>query len=208
MISKPQDLKRYTAGERVNHWTVAICFVLLALSGLALFHPAFWSLTGLFGGGEWTRILHPYIGIILAAAFSSMFNQFRHLNRMTPADREWLRRSGELLSGNEHNMPDQDKYNAGQKVMFWSVAIGLLLMLITGLVIWRAWFNLPVVLVRFAVVIHAAVGAVMIAVIIGHVYLGIWTKGTVRAMLYGTVTRAWAKQHHAIWYRQMTGDQP
>jgi formate dehydrogenase subunit gamma len=38
-----------------------------------------------------------------------------------------------------------------------------------------------------------------------HVYAAIWTKGTIRAMWYGTVTRAWAKQHHRAWYRQMTG---
>jgi formate dehydrogenase subunit gamma len=56
----PRDeIPRYTTPERVNHWTVAICFVLLALSGLAFFHPAFFFLTGLFGGGPWTRILHP-----------------------------------------------------------------------------------------------------------------------------------------------------
>jgi formate dehydrogenase subunit gamma len=24
-------------------------------------------------------------------------------------------------------------------------------------------------------------------------------------MVYGTVTRAWAKQHHRAWYRQVTG---
>ncbi len=45
----------------------------------------------------------------------------------------------------------------------------------------------------------------MIGLIFVHVYAAIWTRGTIRAMLYGTVTRAWAKQHHRGWYRQMTG---
>jgi formate dehydrogenase subunit gamma len=52
---------RYTANERTNHWIVAIAFVLAALSGLALFHPALYWLSALFGGGPWTRILHPII---------------------------------------------------------------------------------------------------------------------------------------------------
>ncbi|MEN6587886.1 MAG: formate dehydrogenase cytochrome b556 subunit, partial [Sulfuricella sp.] len=63
----------------------------------------------------------------------------------------------------------------------------------------------PVVVVRLAAVVHAASAAVMIALIIVHAYAAIWTKGTIRAMLYGTVSRAWAKQHHPRWFKDMTG---
>ena len=62
MKRNPRDLVRYNALERANHWVVGICFILLALSGLAFFHPAFFPLTQLFGGGPWTRILHPTSG--------------------------------------------------------------------------------------------------------------------------------------------------
>jgi formate dehydrogenase subunit gamma len=65
----PERIERYGAATRINHWTVAISFVLLALSGLALFHPALFWLTNLFGGGPWTRILHPFIGCFMVAAF-------------------------------------------------------------------------------------------------------------------------------------------
>jgi cytochrome b subunit of formate dehydrogenase len=57
--------------------------------------------------------------------------------------------------------------------------------------------------VRWAAVIHAATAAVMIGLIILHVYASIWVKGTIRAMWYGTVTRSWAWQHHRAWYRWM-----
>jgi formate dehydrogenase subunit gamma len=50
---------------------VGICFILLALSGLAFFHPAFYPLTQLFGGGVWARILHPYHRRLMMAASSS-----------------------------------------------------------------------------------------------------------------------------------------
>jgi len=208
MIRNPHDLPRFTASERANHWIVAICFVLLALSGLALFHPAFWALTGLFGGGVWTRILHPFIGVLMALAFASLFTRFRNLNRIAPADREWLNRIGALLGGDESNMPPQEKFNAGEKVMFWALSTCLLLMLLSGLCMWRAFFSLPVTLVRWASVIHAAAGATMIGLIFGHIYAAVWTRGTIHAMVYGTVSRAWAKQHHATWYRQVTGGQP
>ncbi|HEX3636292.1 MAG TPA: formate dehydrogenase cytochrome b556 subunit, partial [Paraburkholderia sp.] len=52
-------IQRYTPNERTNHWITAITFVLLALSGLAMFHPAMSWLYAIFGGGQWTRILHP-----------------------------------------------------------------------------------------------------------------------------------------------------
>jgi formate dehydrogenase subunit gamma len=205
MIRNPKDLPRYTAPERANHWVVGICFILLALSGLAFFHPAFFPLAQLFGGGTWARILHPYIGVIMALAFLMLFFRFRSLNHMTPADKEWLSRVGEMVDGNDHNMPVQGKYNGGQKLLFWALVVCMALLVISGIVTWRAWLNLPVVVVRFGAVIHAATAAVMIGLIMVHVYAAIWVKGTIRAMWYGTVTRGWAKQHHRAWYRQVTG---
>jgi formate dehydrogenase subunit gamma len=208
MIRNPKDLQRYTAQERANHWIVAMCFILLTFSGLAFFHPLFWPLTQFFGGGVWTRILHPFFGVLLTVFFASMFFRFRSINRMTPIDWEWVKRIREMASGDDHNMPAQGKYNGGQKLLFWTVSVSFLLMLLSGIVMWRAYFAFPVTIVRLAAVMHAAVGALTIVLIMVHVYAAIWTKGTIRAMLYGTVTRAWAKQHHGTWYRQMTGNSP
>jgi formate dehydrogenase subunit gamma len=205
MIRNPKDLQRYTAEERANHWVVGISFILLALSGLAFFHPAFYPLTQLFGGGVWTRILHPIIGWLMMIGFVLMYFRFKALNKMEPADREWLDRVGEMMDGNDHNMPEQGKYNGGQKMMFWAMSVCMLLLFVSGIIMWRAYFTFPVDLVRFGAVVHAAVAAVMIAMIFVHVYAALWVKGTVRAMVYGTVTRAWAKQHHRAWYRQVTG---
>ncbi|BAO28029.1 formate dehydrogenase subunit gamma [Sulfuritalea hydrogenivorans] len=205
MIRNPKDLQRYSAHERANHWAVGISFILLALSGLAFFHPAFWPLTQLFGGGVWARILHPFLGLIMAGAFLVMFFRFKALNAMTPEDKEWLSRAGEMMSGNDHNMPEQGKYNGGQKAMFWVMALCMLLLFVSGILLWRAYFDFPVGVVRLGAVVHAAIAAIMIAMIFVHVYAALWVRGTVRAMVYGTVTRAWAKQHHRAWYRQVTG---
>ena len=80
----------------------------------------------------------------------------------------------------------------------------MLLLFGVGRLIWRAYFGLDVSVVRLAVVVHAAVAALMIALIMVHLrrHLG---QGTIRAMWYGTVTRAWAKQHHRAWYREVSG---
>src|ERR1700738_745731 len=80
----------YSAAVRTRHWLVAIAFVLAALSGLALFHPALFGLSGLFGGGPWTRILHPFIGLFMVGAFAFLAVRFWHHNYMRPADWKWL----------------------------------------------------------------------------------------------------------------------
>jgi formate dehydrogenase subunit gamma len=205
MILNPNDLTRHNTYERTNHWIVAISFVVTALSGMSLFHPFFRPLSQLFGGGVWTRIIHPFIGLLLVVFFVSMFVRFRRLNRMKPADWEWVKRVWEMVqSTDDRNMPPQEKYNGGQKLLFWATCACILLLAPTGLMMWRAYFTFPVTLVRFAAVIHAAIGALFIALIIIHIYAAIWVRGTINGMLYGKVSRAWAKQHHGIWYRQMT----
>ncbi|MBI4986535.1 MAG: formate dehydrogenase subunit gamma, partial [Rhodocyclales bacterium] len=149
MIRDPQDLQRYTASERANHWVVGMCFILLALSGLAFFHPLFWPLTNLFGGGTWTRILHPFLGVLMGVSFLVMYKRFRALNVMATTDWEWVNRVQEMVDGDDHNMPEQGKYNGGQKLLFWALAIGTLLLFVSGIVLWRAYFTFPVGLVRF-----------------------------------------------------------
>jgi len=207
MRRDPRDLPRYTAGERANHWIVAICFILMALSGLAFFHPAFFPLTVLFGGGPWARILHPYIGLVLVVAFAVIAGRFWTQNLVEERDKAWLRQVGRMMDGDDEGMPEQGKYNGGQKLLFWGLVACLVVLLLTGLPMWRAWWKLDVTLVRAATLLHAAAAALMIGLIILHVYAAIWTRGSMRAMIHGTVTRPWAKQHHRAWYRKMTGDQ-
>lgn len=207
MKRSPRDLKRYTASERANHWVVAISFVLLALSGLAFFHPAFFPLTQLFGGGPWTRILHPYIGVVMALAFILMVIRFWRLNIMEARDRQWLKEAPQLVTKDHHVMPEQGKYNGGQKLLFWLLVASMLGLTVSGVLMWRAWWNLPIELVRASVVLHAVSAFALFGLIILHIYAAIWTRGTLRAMVYGTVNRAWAKYHHPLWYRKMTGEE-
>lgn len=204
-----RDLQRYNPGERSNHWLVALLFVLAGLSGLVFFHPAFYALSGLFGGGVWARILHPFLGVAMFVAFLGMFFRFWKQNLLNAADRDWVAHSGDMLRGDKTKMPPVGKYNAGQKGIFWVMAISLLVLLATGVMFWQPWFALsfPIGLRRLAVVLHAASAVALILGTIVHVYAAIWVKGTVRAMTRGTVSEAWAEQNHPLWHREVTGRQ-
>jgi formate dehydrogenase subunit gamma len=207
MKNDPGKILRYTPFERANHWLSAITFILLALSGLAFFHPLFYPLSQLFGGGVWTRILHPFFGVLMTLSFGIMFANYRKPNIMTTVDWEWLRHVREVVDGDDRHMPEAGKFNGGQKLLFWLLVASMALLILSGIVIWRAYFSFlfPPLAIRLASVVHAIAATVMLALIIFHIYAGIWTRESLDAMLYGWVRRAWAKQHHPAWFRQITG---
>ena len=80
-------LKRYNDRERMNHWFIALMFVLAGLSGLAFFHPSLFFFSYLFGGGSWARILHPFMGVLMALSFLGLFLRLRRDNVITEADK-------------------------------------------------------------------------------------------------------------------------
>ncbi|BCF93238.1 formate dehydrogenase subunit gamma [Paraburkholderia largidicola] len=200
----PDLIVRYTPNERTNHWITAITFVLLALSGLALFHPSMFWLSALFGGGQWTRILHPFVGLVMFVSFMILALRFWHHNYLDADDRQWLRQINDVLTNREDRLPEVGKYNAGQKLLFFVLVVCLLLLLLSGIVIWRAYFAFyfPIEVVRVAAVIHAATAFVLICSIIVHIYAAIWVKGSIGAMVRGTVTLGWARKHHPKWFRE------
>ena len=200
-------LHRHSGVTRFNHWIMVILFGLAGFSGLALFHPNLFPLTGIFGGPQWTRIVHPYFGIGVFIAFLFMLARYRRDNLPTKDDAEWIKHSGDMLKGNQTAMPPVGKYNAGQKGVFWGVCICLIVLLVTGVLFWQAWFAhaVPIPLQRLAVVLHALAAFVISLLVVIHIYAALWVKGTVRAMTQGTVSAGWAKQHHYLWYKKVTG---
>lgn len=208
MSDKGKFIERYNASERLNHWFTAITFILLALSGLALFHPSMYWLTNLFGGGQWTRILHPFIGVLMFLSFLVLMIRFWHHNLLNRDDRKWLGQLGDVMNNREDRLPPVGRYNAGQKLLFWVMVISMLILLVTGIILWQPYFApmFSIGLVRFAVMMHALSAFVLMLGIIVHIYAAIWVKGSTRAMTRGTVTRPWAKKHHPLWYREVSGE--
>ena len=203
----PVTVDRYTAGARINHWITATSLVLLALSGLALFHPSLFFLTGLFGGGQWTRAVHPWIGVLLFFSFGGLFIRFWRANLWRSEDGTWLARLRYVLAGEEDKLPEIGKYNAGQKVVFWGMSLLIIVLITSGFVIWDEYFSQYTTITqkRIAVLIHALAAVTIICIWIVHVYAAIWIRGTIGAMTRGRVTGGWAWRHHRKWLRELVG---
>lgn len=197
-------LPRYDAAQRINHWTVVIAFLLAAASGLAFFHPSMYWLTQFFGSGTWARILHPFIGVIMFLSFIGLAVRLGRHNRMTPADRKWLAQPGDVVNGRHERLPPAGRYNGGQKLVFWIMVVAMVVLVLTGIAFWQPYFAplVPVALARVAVVLHALAAFVLLLSVTVHIYAALWVRGTMRAMLRGDVTEAWARKHHPLWHRQ------
>jgi formate dehydrogenase subunit gamma len=197
---------RFRVWERMTHWAIAIAFIFLFLSGLAMFHPFFFWTSLLFGGGQFMRFIHPIAGVALAILFYSYAAQEWHDNRWLPVDSEWVRAMWSYMR-KEHPALDSDKYNGGEKLMFWSMVPTIAVLFLTGIVLWQPWFA-PAFspgFRRVAGLVHAAAAFIMFVGIGIHWYAAYWTRGSVRAMVRGTVSRSWARFHHPAWYRDVTG---
>lgn len=206
-VVEARAVSRYTTAARVNHWITAVSLILLAISGLALFHPSLYFFTALFGGGQWTRILHPWIGVVLAVSFLGLFIRFFALNFWKREDTVWMKNLGAVINNKEEGLPELGKYNAGQKLVFWGQSILIFVLLGSGFVLWDTYFAdaTSIDQKRLAAVAHAlcAIGAILIWIV--HVYAAIWVKGTLRAMTRGSVSGGWAWKHHRKWFRQEVG---
>jgi formate dehydrogenase subunit gamma len=203
----PVTVDRYTTGARANHWVTATCLVLLALSGLALFSPSLYFITAMFGGGQYTRAIHPWLGVVLFFSFFGLFFRFWRANLWKAEDGTWLARLRDVLSGHEERLPEVGKYNAGQKAVFWLMSILIIVLISSGLVMWDQYFYgyTNIEQKRLAVLIHSMAAITIICVWIVHVYAAIWVRGTIRAMTQGSVTGGWAWRHHRKWLRELVG---
>lgn len=201
-----RTIERFTAFERSAHWTNAIAFSILAISGGVMAFGKFF-LHPVIGGtlyGWLTYVLknmHNFAGPVFAVSLVVVIITFVRDNLPRKEDITWLVKGGGLLS--EHEVPSH-RFNAGEKVMFWGgvfvlglivVGSGLVLdKLIPGLVYERQTMQLTHM-------IHAVATVLMMALFIGHIYLGtIGMAGAYDAMKTGYVDETWAKEHHELWY--------
>jgi formate dehydrogenase subunit gamma len=198
-------LIRHATGARINHWITGGCFVLLLLSGLSMYRPMLFFLSGLFGGGQWTRAIHPWIGIVLLVSYLGLIVQFWRDNLWSWDDIAWLRAIDRVLVNEEEGVPEVARFNAGQKFVFWSMALLVPVLFVTGIVIWEAYFSSYTTIEqqRIAVLIHSLAAIAAIIVWITHVYAAIWVRGSTRAMTRGYVTPGWAWRHHRKWLRRL-----
>jgi formate dehydrogenase subunit gamma len=197
---------RHDNSERIVHWLIAIAFLFLFFSGLALFSPFFFWTSAIFGGGQFMRVLHPFAGVLLVLLFYPYAWKLRKDNQWSPADAKWVEHSVAYMK-KKVEFSDTGKYNAGQKLMYWSMVPIIAILFLTGITMWQPWFAsaFPAPLRRVTSLLHAVSAFVMFIGIGIHWYAAYWTRGSIRAMVRGTVTKGWARFHHPAWFRQVTG---
>lgn len=226
-----KTVERFNGIERFAHWLTAVSFILLAITGLNLLYGRN-VLIPLFGKDVFAvltlagKYVHNYVAFAFMVGIVMMFVLWIRHNLPTRHDLAWLAKGGGLFVKGVH--PPSEKFNAGQKVIFWSVVLGGGSLSVSGIALlfpfqlslFAGTFeflnifgaNLPTALtpiqeMQYAQLWHAIVGAIMIAIILAHIYIGsLGMEGAFAAMGSGQVDRNWAREHHNLWYAKLTGD--
>src|SRR5262245_10890402 len=196
-------IARHKAGVRLTHWMVAIFFFLATLTGFVIFTPYLFGISGIFGGGAMTRFLHPWfaLGFVIAVIF--LVRVWGRRVMLAAGDEEWNNNVGAYMRY-EKELEQVGKYNAGQKMFFWAVALGTVSLLLSGVVMWFPTL-FPYFIRAIAYWLHEITFIAFIIGIIYHIYMSTAAMpGTLRAITRGTVTKDWAIWHHPRWYREIT----
>jgi len=205
MAERGRVIERFTPFERAAHWANAIAFVALAVSGLVMAFGRIlllpWMGGTLFGWLTYgLKTLHNFMGPLFVVSLIVVIFTFVRDELPRPGDAEWLRRFGGMFSGQE--VPSH-RFNAGEKVLFWiGVMVLGLIVAASGLVLDKLIPDLAYTRggMQVAHMVHAVSSILMMALFIGHIYLGsIGLGGAYTAMRHGWVTEHWAKEHHGFW---------
>jgi len=201
-----RTMQRFNAAERANHWMVASSFIVLGLTGLnltfgrhvflPLLGPEAFYLTAI-----WGKILHNFIAFPFTLGLVLMFLFWVRDNIPNRRDIAWIKAGGGLVG---HGHPKAERFNAGQKMVFWVTVGGGALVSISGyLLIFPFWGPLTIGDMQIAHIVHSLLSVLMIAAMIAHIYIGsIGMEGAYDAMGSGEVDIAWARQHHGYWVEE------
>ncbi|NNM74817.1 formate dehydrogenase subunit gamma [Enterovirga sp. DB1703] len=196
---------RFNAFERFMHWLTAVCFIVLALTGLnyifgkRLLMPiigpdAFAALS------QWGKYAHNYLAWPFMLGLLLMLIVWVKDNIPNRVDVAWIRKGGGFL-GDAH--PSAYRFNAGQKMIFWIVVIGGLLMSATGILMLFPFSATDINGMQLTQAVHAVIGVLFIAAILAHIYIGsLGMEGAYDAMGSGEVDLAWARRHHDLWVEE------
>lgn len=199
-------VRRFGGFERANHWFTASSFVMLALTGLVLVYGQFFLKSWMGAGAySWLAGASLYVHVAFASTFIlgvlTMIVLWTGRNLPKPVDWEWLKRGGGFMSDRSEN-PPAEKFNAGQKLIFWAVVLGGGVLALSGITLLFPFFWFEIGGMQLALLVHAAVGLIMVAIIIGHIYIGtVGMVGAFDAMWSGDVDRNWAEEHHELWVK-------
>ena len=199
---------RFNVFERFAHWMTATCFVILAISGLNITFgkPLLLPLIGPGAFSTWSefaKYAHYYLSFPFTLGVILIFLMWIAGNIPNAADIDWLKRGGGMVG---HDHPPADRFNAGQKAIYWIVVLGGGAVAVSGYVLMFPFYGTDIHSMQIAEVVHAIVAVLFVAAMLGHIYIGtIGMEGAFEAMGSGTVDVNWAKEHHNLWVDQEMG---
>ena len=202
-------IQRFSVLDRFAHWTVAISFVALALSGLIITFGKY-VLLPVFGYTlfSWLAILaknvHNFVAPVFLVSLPLFIVLFIRDNLPRLYDVQWIKTFGGMLSKSSKHVPS-GRFNAGEKALFWGlVCFFSVLLCVSGVVLLFPNFDQGRSAMQAANVVHVVCALLAIAMSCFHIYLGtIGMKGAYDAMRTGYVDETWAKEHHEIWYDEV-----
>ncbi|MGB5558695.1 MAG: formate dehydrogenase subunit gamma [Paracoccaceae bacterium] len=194
-------LPRFSLAQRVVHWSIAALFVLLAVSGLLLlFGRAL--LIPMLGKSAYGVVAtaamqaHNLFGPIFILSLLAVLVTFIRGNFPARVDLRWFIRGGGLLGGHA----SARRYNAGEKLWFWTVIIAGFALSGSGVLLSFPDALATRDLLHLSELTHAIGAIMLIGFAMGHIYLGsLGTEGTLEGMTEGTVDENWARTHHDLW---------
>lgn len=201
-------IKRFSTLQRTVHWTVAITFVTLGLTGVVLLFGRT-ALIPLVGNEAFSYLaiaskrIHDFIGPVFGVALVIQFFLFIRGNMPRPKeDIMWVLKGGGLLGGHASSR----RYNAGEKAWFWLAMLGGAVVVATGLVLDFPIFGQDRATMSLAHVVHSGAAVLILAASFGHIYMGtIAMEGAFEVMKTGYADANWAKEHHDLWYEEVAG---
>ena len=200
---------RYTLRERVHHWVGSLFYVYCLITGLAFWSPYMYWLAAIVGGGPTARFWHPWFGLAFTVSMFWMYRMWDRDMQITEVDRRWSKAMGHYVKNEDEKLPPVGRFNYGQKLFFWLMFYGIILLLISGVGLWFVE-SIPWSLrwLRYlSVTVHVTAALATIGGFIIHVYMGTaMVRGGFTSIVRGEVSKTWAKTHHRLWYEQVTGD--
>lgn len=197
---------RYSFHERLVHWLAAITYIYTMLTGLAFWSPWVFWIAVILGGATISRLLHPWIGLLFVLATFIMLRLWGAQMKETPADKGWWDAIGHYVRNEDDKMPSADRFNPGQKLLFWGFFVNGIIMLLTGLVLWFPNYipwNLNF-LKLISIILHPISALFTIALFMIHVYMGTaMERGAFHSVIRGDVSREWMEHHHRSFYEQI-----
>jgi formate dehydrogenase subunit gamma len=194
---------RFNAFERAVHWMTAVCFIILAISGLNItFGEALlYSLLGpeaFTAWSQWAKYAHNYLSFPFTLGVVLIFLMWIAGNIPNRADVQWVKEGGGILDPSMH--PPAWRFNAGQKVIYWIVVLGGAAVAVSGYILMFPFYETDIADMQLAQMVHGIVAVLFVAVMLGHIYIGtLGMEGAFEAMGEGSVDLNWAKQHHPLW---------